>query len=182
MPLLPAIARLRISVFREFPYLYDGNAAYEEDYLQTYARAPDAAVIIAEDDGEIVGASTCLPLSAETPNVQQPFLDSGHNVGRIFYFGESVLDAAYRGQGIGVAFFSGREAQASATGYAATCFCAVQRPPDHPLRPPGYAPLDAFWTRRGYTKQPGLFCKMAWRDVGEAEATEKTLTFWTKKL
>ena len=27
---LPDVARLRIAVFRAYPYLYDGDAAYEE--------------------------------------------------------------------------------------------------------------------------------------------------------
>jgi hypothetical protein len=31
---LPDIARLRIEVFREYPYLYDGDRAYEERYLR----------------------------------------------------------------------------------------------------------------------------------------------------
>ena len=31
-----------------------------------------------------------------------------------------------------------------------SAFCAVQRPSDHPERPPGYAPLDPFWRKRGY--------------------------------
>eukprot|EP01031_Cornospumella_fuschlensis_P048144 gene48144-58971_t len=30
---LPALARLRITVFRDFPYLYDGDPAYEAAYL-----------------------------------------------------------------------------------------------------------------------------------------------------
>ena len=91
----------------------------------------------------IVGAATCLPLAAETPNVQKPFIEAGMDLSRLFYFGESVLDPAYRGRGIGVAFFKAREAQAA--GYQTTCFCAVQRPADHPLRPKTYVPLDEFW-------------------------------------
>jgi hypothetical protein len=30
------VARLRITVFREFPYLYDGNFDYEKKYLASY--------------------------------------------------------------------------------------------------------------------------------------------------
>ncbi len=36
---LPALARLRITVFRDFPYLYDGDAAYEARYLADFAAA-----------------------------------------------------------------------------------------------------------------------------------------------
>jgi GNAT superfamily N-acetyltransferase len=179
-PLLPEIARLRVEVFREFPYLYDGDTAYEQKYLRIYAETPGAAVIVARDGERVVGVSTCLPLAAEHPPVQQPFLDAGLDVSRIFYFGESVLEKAYRGQGIGVAFFQAREAQAA--GYATTAFCAVIRPPDHPLRPKDYVPLDEFWRRRGYRPRPELVCTMSWRDITETQESPKRLQFWTKDL
>jgi hypothetical protein len=34
------LAQLRITVFREFPYLYDGDLAYEQNYLRTYLDCP----------------------------------------------------------------------------------------------------------------------------------------------
>lgn len=137
-------------------------------------------MIVARDGGRVVGASTCLPLAAESANVRKPFLDAELDVSRIFYFGESVLETGYRGQGLGVAFFAAREAQAA--GYATCAFCAVQRPVDHKLRPPGYVPLDEFWKHRGYRPRPELVCRMSWRDVGENALTEKTLMFWTRDL
>ena len=179
-PLLPDLARLRVEVFREFPYLYDGDTAYEQKYLRIYAETPGAAVIVAHDGERVVGVSTCLPLAAEHPPVQQPFLDAGMDVSRIFYFGESVLEKAYRGRGIGVTFFQAREAQAA--GYATTAFCAVIRPPDHPLRPKDYVPLDQFWRHRGYRPRPELVCTMSWRDITETQESPKRLQFWTKDL
>ena len=34
-PYLPTLARLRISVFRDWPYLYDGATSYEGEYLRS---------------------------------------------------------------------------------------------------------------------------------------------------
>ncbi len=179
-PHLPALARLRITVFRDWPYIYDGNAAYEENYLQIYAASPRAAIVFAFDGEKIIGASTCLPLADEPENLRAPFGDDGT---KIFYFGESVLLKAYRGHGLGVKFFAAREAHARSFGaYETAAFCAVQRPDTHPLRPADYGPLDEFWKHRGYTKQPHLQCKMSWADLNETEETEKTLTFWKKPL
>ncbi len=179
-PHLPALARLRINVFRDWPYIYDGDAGYEENYLKIYAASPRAAIVFAFDGEQIIGASTCLPLADETENVRAPF---GKDAAKIFYFGESVLLKAYRGHGLGVKFFEAREAHArSFNTYKTAAFCAVQRPDDHPLRPPGFVPLDAFWTKRGYTKQPQLQCKMSWLDLNETAETEKPLIFWTKPL
>lgn len=180
LPLLPDLARLRITVFREWPYIYDGNVTYEQAYLHTYVKAEGAAIIVAEADRRIVGAATCLPMLATTPNIQKPFSTHGWDLSKLYYFGESVLLKAYRGRGIGVKFFAAREAQAA--GFETTTFCAVDRPPAHPLRDPDYTALDGFWTRRGYTKCPELACRMTWRDRDAAEDTEKTLVFWTKSL
>jgi GNAT superfamily N-acetyltransferase len=181
--IVPELARLRVAVFRAFPYLYDGDAAYEASYLQTYVRSPGAAVIVARAGGRIVGASTCLPLTDETENVIAPFLANGWDPARLFYFGESVLLPHLRGQGVGVAFFAERESHARAVStcdYAA--FCAVERPSDHPARPADYQPLDVFWTRRGFVKRPDLQCEMVWKDLGDSAETSKPLTFWVKSL
>ena len=180
---LPELARLRIQVFREFPYLYEGSAAYEEQYLQTYAAAPDSVVVWVRDDGRVVGASSGLPLEAETPNVIAPFLAQGYDPQRIFYYGESVLLPEYRGRGLGKRFFQEREAHVRALGrFETVCFCAVQRPVNHPRRPVDYQPLDALWTRQGFVKHPELCATFSWRDRDEAAESPKPMVFWLKSL
>ena len=42
---LDDVARLRIAVFRDWPYLYDGDAAYEREYLQVYSDSPGAIIV-----------------------------------------------------------------------------------------------------------------------------------------
>ena len=37
---MEALAAQRIRVFREFPYLYDGDVGYEREYLATYVHSP----------------------------------------------------------------------------------------------------------------------------------------------
>jgi len=179
-PYLAELARLRIKIFRDFPYLYEGSLDYEKDYLRTYLAAEGAALIVAEDAGRVVGTSTCLPLAAETSNIQKPFMDHGIDVGSVMYFGESVLEHDYRGRGLGVRFFEAREAHAA--GFATAAFCAVNRAADHPARPAGYVPLDEFWRRRGYTKRDELVCEMTWTDIDDTQPSRKHLTFWTKPL
>ena len=180
---IPDLARLRIQVFREWPYLYEGDDAYERQYLETYIRSPSAVVILASDGDQVIGASTALPLADEAAYVTAPFTRRGVDVARHFYFGESVLDRPYRGRGIGVRFFEEREAHARRFGtYETTCFCAVQRPDDHPLRPKDYVPLDAFWGRRGYAKDLAFLAHFSWRDIDGDGETEKPMAFWFKRL
>ena len=180
---LPDLARLRISVFREFPYLYLGNMDYETGYLRKYLSAPDSVIVVALDGERVVGASTAVPLARETPEVQRPFLEQGYAPEQVFYLGESVLEPAYRGRGIGVRFFEAREAHARRVGeFHWSAFCGVQRPADHPRRPADYVPLDDFWTHRGYVRHPELTTTFSWRDVDEARQTPKPMMFWLKRL
>ena len=181
-PYLDDLARLRIGVFRDFPYLYEGDLGYERDYVATYAAAPGSIIVLAQDGGSVVGASTALPLCEETEEFQAPFRSGSWHPQRIFYFGESVLLPEYRGQGLGVRFFEAREAHARQAGFDLCCFSAVQRPLDHPLRPADYQPLDAFWHNRGYVHHPELSTSFAWRDVGHSEKTAKPMSFWLKAL
>jgi len=111
-PHIEDLARLRITVFREFPYLYDGSLDYEAEYLDTYVRSADSLCVLVRDEGRVVGASTALPLADETPEFQQPFLAAGWDPTRIFYCAESVLLPGWRGLGLGVRFFAEREAHA----------------------------------------------------------------------
>ncbi|WP_110599616.1 GNAT family N-acetyltransferase [Salinicola lusitanus] len=182
-PHVEDLAYLRITVFREFPYLYDGSLDYEAEYLDTYVRSADSLCVLVRDEGRVVGASTALPLADETVEFQHPFLTAGWDPGRIFYCAESVVLPGWRGRGLGVRFFAEREAHARQLSRFDWCaFCAVQRPAEHPRRPADYQPLDAFWARRGYRHHPELHTQYHWRDLDEAEASAKPLSFWLKEL
>ncbi len=180
---LDDLAALRIAVFREFPYLYEGSLAYEKAYLNTYVRSERALLVAVFDGDRLVGATTALPLTDETAEVQQPFRNAGFDLDTIFYFGESILLPAYRGLGIGHRFFDEREAHARQFGqYTLTSFCAVERPINHPLRPANYQPHDGFWTKRGYRRNDALRSYFSWPDLGETESSPKPMVYWTRTL
>lgn len=179
---IPDLARLRIEVFRDFPYLYDGDIEYEKKYLQTYIDCPESVIVIAFDGDRVVGASTAIPMKYETDELKKPFIEQGYNLDEVFYCSESVLDKNYRGLGIGVRFFEEREAHAEELGgFKHICFCCVERPLDHPRRPADYVPLDQFWTKRGYVKHPELKTTYIWKDLDDVDETPKPMTFWLKK-
>jgi GNAT superfamily N-acetyltransferase len=180
---IPDLASLRIRVFRDFPYLYDGTIEYEEKYLKTYTDCAESVVVLVLDGGIVVGATTGLPMDAETPEFQKPFVENGYDPSKIFYCAESVLLPEYRGRGIYPKFFAERESHArSLSRFDTVAFCCVQRPENHPLRPADYVPLDRIWTKFGYVKHPELHTTYRWKDVGETEETEKPMVFWLKSL
>jgi len=180
---LDDLARLRIEVFHDFPYLYEGTIDYERDYLRSYAQSRGSVIVAAIDGGHLVGAATALPMADEPDYVTAPFRAARYDIARIFYFGESVLQKRYRGTGIGVRFFEYREAHARGFGaFDWMAFCGVDRPADHPARPADYVPLDRFWAKRGFNRHPELVAHFSWRDRGDSSETKKPMVFWMKKL
>lgn len=180
---LPDLAGLRIRVFREYPYLYDGSESYERNYLQRYIDSGEAMVVLALDAGQIVGASTGMPFEHESVTFKNVFARQDIDPGTVFYCGESVLLAGYRGQGIYKQFFRERERYAcELQRFTLSAFCAVMRPDDHPLKPHGYLPLDAVWNRYGYQRHDTLVAPLRWKDINEDSETDKPMVFWTKRL
>ena len=180
-PYLDDLARLRIAVFRDWPYLYEGDPAYERHYLEAYAASTHSVFALALDGDAVVGAASGLPLADDAAAFQQPFRERGIALEQVFYFGESVLLEAYRGQGIGHRFFDEREAHARRSGgFAMTAFCAVERSPDDSRCPAGHRPNDAFWRKRGYQRQDDMFCTLDWTERGAAAPSSHRLRFWLR--
>jgi GNAT superfamily N-acetyltransferase len=180
---LADLARLRITVFRDWPYLYDGTLAYEEEYLAKFAKAKGAVCVVARDGDLIVGASTAAPMIEHADEFGEPFKKAGYDLSKIFYCGESVLLKSHRGHGLGHAFFDHREAQARTLGgFTHSTFCRVVRPDDHPLKPKDYVPLDGFWRKRGYAPVDGIVATYSWKDVDRDEETIHPMQFWMKAL
>ncbi|TDK28737.1 N-acetyltransferase [Luteimonas aestuarii] len=181
-PWLEAVAALRIAVFRDWPYLYAGDPGYEREYLAAYAASPRSVFVLALEGDRPVGVSTGLPLADDAEAFRAPFDARGIDPGEVFYFGESVLLPAWRGRGIGHAFFDAREAHARTLGgFRWTAFAAVDRDVDDPRRPPRHRGNDAFWSRRGYVRQPGMTMRLPWEETGVG-STMHALTFWLRPL
>lgn len=179
---LDDVARLRIAVFRDWPYLYDGDLDYERRYLEAYRQSMAAVLVGAFDGARLVGAATGTPMEDHAAEFGAALSGTGLPLADIFYCAESVLLPEYRGRGAGHAFFDLREAHARALGRTHSAFCAVVRPGTHPARPESYRPLDPFWRGRGYAPVHGAVARFAWRDLGRTEETEKPMQFWMRAL
>lgn len=179
---LEDVARLRITVFRDWPYLYDGSLEYERRYLQSYRDSAGAILVGAFEDDRLIGASTGTPLADHADDFAEAFAGTGYALDQVFYCAESVLLAGYRGHGIGHRFFDAREDHARRLGFRHAAFCAVERPADHPLRPADYRLLDPFWRGRGYDKLPGAVAWFRWKDIDQDGESRHPLQMWIRPL
>lgn len=177
------LAELRLKVFWDFPYLYEGDLSYERSYLETYFKAQHSFILVVKERDRFIGATTGIWAKEEEESFKEPLKKFGLIPDEVFYFGESVLLSEYRGLGLGKVFMEEREKYARSLGQIKTlAFCSVERPLDHPLRPQDYRPLDEFWKSRGFAPAPGLYAEYHWKDRGEQSETTKRLNFWLKHI
>lgn len=168
-PYLTSIARLRLEVFKDFPYLYASTLENEIAIIKKHIQCPDAIAVLVFDGSTVVGVSTGMPASEQEAAFQEVLLENGLNPSRCYYFSESVLLKQYRGRGIGHHFYDLREEHVkNLKTYDSICFFTVSRSHKDPERPSDYLPLSEFWTKRGYV----LFPHVQWN--------HKTL--WIKKI
>lgn len=178
---LQQLAELRLTVFWEYPYLYEGDIEYEKRYLSTYFKCPDSFILLLKDKDKIVGATTAIVAEAEEENFRQAFLSKGLKPSEGVYFGESVLLAEYRGKGWGKLFFQEREKFARDLGRNWVSFCSVVRQ-NHPLEPVGYQGHGNMWKHLGYEVMEGMTTYYEWKDRDQADSTKKLMQYWFKNL
>lgn len=179
---LEDVARLRIAVFRDWPYLYDGSLDYERDYLQTYRDSPGALLVGAFDGDRLVGASTSTPMEDHAEGFGAALAGVGLALDQILYGAESVVLPPYRGIGLGHRFIDLREDHARAIGRSHVAFCSVCRRADDPRKPADARTNDVFWQGHGYAPLPGVLARFDWKDVGEDTESTKELQFWMRDI
>ena len=181
--LIPQIAKLRIEVFAEYPFLYSGDLEYEKRYLKKFSEMEDAIAVACFDGEELVGISTGYPFIYEAKDLQAVLSARGLKPEDYYCFGESVLRKAYRSRGIGNKFFDEREAHVKRLQrFQHICFYTSLRPKNDPKRPADYRPLGSFWKKRGFVEHPELIGSVSYQEIGEEAETPKKMIFWIKDL
>lgn len=180
--IIEPLGHLRIDIFREYPYLYDGNMNYEQEYLYRYLQIKDSFVLIASENEQIIGATTATPLVEELEDIRMPYENAGICVSETFYFGEAMLRPAYRGMGIYKTFMHERIQAAAQYGASLCTFIAVDRPDNHPLKPQNYHNLKPIWQHYGFVEHPEIQPQFSWKDIDQLEETQKPFTAWLKGI
>lgn len=177
-PFMDAIAQLRIDNFRDFPYLYDGDLAYERAYLATYFRSPSTRIYLVFDGDTVVGFSNSILLSEESDEFTKPFRDKGLVLEEYLYIGEAILNPPYRGRKLFHELAKLHEDRIRDEKHKNVLCYSVVRSEDHPLRPEDYKPIEALWTRLGFREDPSLNVHIAWKQVDTGKEEGNILAAW----
>ena len=181
-PYLEDIAQMRISMFREFPYLYAGYIEYEREYLENYFKSDTSTILLVFDEGEVVAFSSSILLADELDEIKRPFLDRNLPVEEYLYIGEMMIKPEYRGKGLLRKFFESQESYAKQNGYQHAVFMTVKRDKNHPARPIEYKEIDPIWRHFGYERMQGIFIAMPWQRVDTGKEEMNYLDVWYKDI
>ena len=182
-PYIHSIAKLRMEVFRDYPYFEEPDLNRETQYLRKIASNKESIGVLILDNTTLVGASIGCPLSVEETAVKAPFKEAHKDIDSYFFFGDSTLLKHYRGRGIGHHFFDARESHvAHYKKYKHICFCVPDCKEPDPRKPKDFIPLHDFWRKRGYIHHPDLKCYLTWKEIDASQATEKHLSYWIKEV
>lgn len=181
------IASLRLMMFKEFPYLYDGTLEQEEKYLSFYSDSPDGTLILAKQDDCIVGLLTGMPVNKICeliPDFKKILTENKRNTQPAYYYGEALVLPAYRGQGILTKMFQEEDNAIKKMGYNIAYGITAIREKDDSRRPVNYRDTDTLWTHLGLIKTNMAFGG-EWPTVtksGETKIEMNQVQIWEKPL
>ncbi|MDD2900219.1 MAG: GNAT family N-acetyltransferase [Desulfuromonadaceae bacterium] len=179
---LDDLASLRITIFREYPYLYDGLRKDELTYLRHYMETPEALVISVKDSGKMIGAATGMPLRYENESLVAPFSSTPYSVDDLYYVGEILFSPTYRDNGRGLRLLNQIEEYVSTLETYRFLTCAtIVRPDNHSLRPENYIPIDRFLARTGFSMLPDVTTNFTWLET-DGVSRDHEMQFWLKEL
>ena len=177
------VANLRINVFSEYPYLYQGTMESEKLYLKHYLSQSNIILVLIKLDNQTIGAVLGSPLEGMGEKYVTPFLNKGLCVNTIYYLGDIILKKEYRGKGLGGQLYAQFEAVLNDLGgYKNLTICEIATSEDDPLRPNTYFSLDNFWKKRGYEKRPDICLASSWKKIGDSKETDHKLVFSIKQI
>jgi hypothetical protein len=181
------LTALRLSTFKEFPYLYIGDESYENIYSSGFPSNPDTLFAIAYVDDEFAGILTGTPLEAimeNEPEAVYTWNNANADISKYFYYGEVIVVQKFRKSDIATLLARALEKEIPNLGYQNVCFITVDREENHPLRPENYQSIEKFLPRKGYS-ETNMKSYYAWptlQEDGTVEVVLNTVSWWIKSL
>lgn len=176
------IAALRILIFKEYPYLYDGDIQTEMDYLKSYSKSKNSVLIIVKDKQKVIGAVIGIPLAEADEIILPPFAQN-QSIHSIFYLGEILLLKEYRGKGIGYQMYRMFEDLVrQKKQYHKIAIAEVIRDQHDPRKPKNYISVHKLLERLGYVKHPEMVILASYKEVDSTGKIPHSLVYSFKDL
>lgn len=123
-----------------------------------------------------------MPLIHEDAQMCDAFAGTPFPLNELYYVGELLFRPDYRNRGLGRKLLAQLESHIRSLGRYRWFTCAtVERPDDHPLRPPDHIPITRFLCRTGFVRLPGVTTNFVWRET-DGVKRDHPMQFWIREL
>jgi GNAT superfamily N-acetyltransferase len=182
-PHIDEIVNLWSKIYRDYPYLYDGEDAIYKAHLSGYAKLNDSIICVVFDNKKAVGLAIGIPLTQTREIYQEVFLEKGYELQSIFYLSEFGLQPDYRGKGVEEKMYQKIEDFVLQNGkFKMICFWEINNSLISPQKRSGYVPKEKFWNQLDFTRHKELSFHVHWTNINAKEKTPHLATYWIKIL
>ena len=175
-------ARLRIEIFSEYPYLYEGATKGEQAYLSTYLRTPRARILGLFEGAHVGGMATMAPLDACEDFAEDVVKATGLAPKTCLYVGDIIFEPRYRGRGLFNVCFNAAEDWGRAHGFSHIVAAAIRTSPTDAGRPQDYRPIAGLFARVGLEKLSGVSMTATYPSTLSHRPEPHVLEYWHKVI
>ena len=181
-PHIKDIVNICNHIYREYPYLYNGEHAGYQSYLESYSQRDHSIICCAYDGSKVIGFAAGIPMVETKDLYKETLLENGYRLENLFYLGEFGLEPQYRWQGIEEALYDKIESHARRKGFETICLWELDDSAHTQYRPQEYIPKDELLNKLGFVSKPYLNFQIFWTNIDELQESAHLAVYWTKTL
>lgn len=164
------------TIYRQYPYLYNGDDAGYTEYVRSYSASPNSVVILAFANDEAIGIAMGMPMKETREYYTAPFTAHYMDVNDIFYLGEFGIKPEHHQLGISFDMYRQFEEIVRATQkFSTIAFWEI-------LNPMKCEELHQAYRATGFSYHPELSFELWWQNIGETNESAHLAQYWIKSL
>lgn len=170
-PYIKDIASLCNSIYRDAPYLYNGEDADYNTYVESYTESNDTIICLAFDQQEIIGLALGMPMEQSRDLYKPTLIEHGFDLQTMYYFGEFGLRNGYQNRGIEISLYAHMEKTIRESGaFDKIAIWEIE------------GSKNKFLSEFGFLLHPELNFHISWTHIGDTQETEHLATYSIKNL
>ena len=180
-PYIQDIVKLCNAIYREPPYLYNGDDEEYTAYIESLSQANDVVICLVFDGEKAVGLSIGRPLIQTRGPYKETLVEHGYDLNQFFYLGEFGLLSGYRDCRIEEAMYLEIEKAAFVDG-AFDMICVWDIVDPNQFSSDTCFVEDYFWKKLGFVQHPELNFQIVWINIGDTQESSHLAVYSIKEL
>lgn len=179
-PYTQQIVELCNAIYREPPYLYNGEDEEYTAYIESYSQSNDAIICLAFDNEKAVGLAIATPMLKTRDLYKKTLLEHGYELDSLFYLGEFGLNSNYHNCGIEEAiYYKIENLVRKADAYSMICLWEIE---DLYQKNFEDTPGHDFWNKLGFLRHREVNFEISWTNIGDSKESTHLAVYSIKIL